>query len=52
MQPSRLEKSNDSGFIRPLADLLHDNSKGKFLTPDEKKRVQNYANEQRKKNKK
>lgn len=38
------------GFIRPMDDLLHDQRKGKFLTPDEKKRIQKYAEEQRKKN--
>ena len=36
-------------FIRPMGDLLEDQRKGRFLTPGEKKRIQEYAQEQRKK---
>ena len=37
-------------FIRPMKDLLLDQQKGRFLTPYEKKEIQKYAEEQRKKN--
>ena len=39
------------GFIRPIDDLLHDQRKGKFLTPEEKKRLKIYSEERRIKNK-
>ncbi len=39
------------GFIRPIEDLLHDERKRKFLTPEEKKRLKQYAEERRIKNK-
>lgn len=36
-------------YTRPIDDLLFDQRNGKFLTPDEKKRLKEYAEEQRKK---
>lgn len=37
-------------YTRPINDLLIDQRKGRFLTPEEKKAIQKYAQEQRKKN--
>jgi hypothetical protein len=38
-------------FIRPINDLLLDQRKGKFLTPEEKQELKKYAEERRLKNK-
>ncbi len=56
----KMEKEVPQGssrFERPIDDLLFDQRKGRFLTPDEKERIKKYAKanrleNQRKKNEK
>lgn len=47
---SKADKLRYRAECTPIKDLLFKERTGKFLTPDEKKRVQAYATEQRKKN--
>lgn len=42
-------KSELRAEFNPIDELLFKERKGKFLTPEEKKRVKEYAEEQRKK---
>jgi hypothetical protein len=51
MQPRRRDRDYprlNADDIRPIKELLLMQSKGKFLTKGEKKRVTKYAEEQRK----
>jgi len=47
---SRADRERMTAECTPIKDLLFKERTGKFLTPEEKKRVQAYAIEQRKKN--
>ncbi|MBK7362833.1 MAG: hypothetical protein IPJ01_11095 [Micavibrio sp.] len=46
---SAKSKAERIAYIFPIDELLFKERKGKFLTPEEKKRLKKYAEEQRKK---